>query len=327
MNDNIILNEFKLNPILSTLTKYEVDKNLFLDSNEYPIYSNKNIEDIVYKICQNSNTTNDILNVIKNGLDFRKITVGYTNPSSFSFLYNRILNIVGLKSDYTLAYFDPYSVSIKIILDDNIDLFGNDIEKIDNIIAHELCHMAAYKESQTNIINASFNSILKPYYKNLIIMAHKYLVKNELIYNTKFIINDDKLKTHIMNIVNNVEIKKLDIFQKVKIAFKLWLEYFINILNFKEDDAQILTQFLFSPYIIDYMNDIGHNIKIMPKIKKLKTDASSVIYFSYSKIGITNKTHGTLPGQELIFISEVIAISNQYGISPVVKNCINKIKY
>jgi hypothetical protein len=53
--------------------------------------------------------------------------------------------------------------------------------------------------------------------------------------------------------------------------------------------------------------------------------AEAMYYSSYRKLGVSKIN--TVPGQEFLYPSEIIAISNQHGLHPSIANAINKIKF
>ncbi len=104
-------------------------------------------------------------------------------------------------------------------------------------------------------------------------------------------------------------------------------------INHNDDDHHgilksnlTLTQFLFAPYIVNYLHHLNIKFEINKDILKLHHFSTAALFYSYKKIGITDKTPGTIPGQEIIFPSEILAISNQYGMHSKIAASINKIK-
>ena len=81
--------------------------------------------------------------------------------------------------------------------------------------------------------------------------------------------------------------------------------------NFDKKDAIEATQKM----LLSYDNYFGN---------RSVDDIDNEIIQSYRKIGILIKDSITF-GQEVIFPSEIIAISNEHGMSPSIAKCINKI--
>lgn len=318
-NQSYNLEEFKFSPV--GLVPYTIYNSDFVNIPPIEIYSSKNIERRVLERVKESNITSDIVDLIERGLNNKKLIVGYTNPSKFKFVYQKIRQLAGLKRDWGLGFYDKLDDVTYIILDDNANLFGNVKFDLPLIIAHELCHMAAAQNSKTKIIESNMNNILLPFFANCLL----YLTTNNgETYDSyeyskedyKKDINLKELKNTISKIFNFIEISNVSINQKTlyKVALD-WDEY--NNKVFKQNDELNnldLSYTYMSLYLEKFLNiesnyDFNHLF-------------NSIVY-GYKKIGIDIKNQ--VLGQEFIYISEVLAISNENGFQSNVLKCIKKI--
>lgn len=304
------LEEFRFSPV--GLTPYTVFKNPELPPIE--IYSSKLIEENVIKRVEQSDILKPIKDLVITGLNNRKIIVGYTNPSKFSFLYRKIKKIFGYIQTWALGVYDYHDDIIYIILDDNVNILGNAVFDISNIIVHELCHMAAYHNKKTKIFDSSLQTLLVPFYLNLIgkiISKDKnfspkkyseYVNSNIKIFISEFEKYFNKIESKAKNNLEQVEDE----------AFEFWSNILPKIIpSFDELDGTEIA--------IEMMKSYDKNYK-----RKSNTNIDKEILDSYKKIGSIIDVNSLL-GQEVIFPSEIIAISNEKGLSPAIANCINKI--
>lgn len=304
-----ILNEFRLLPVgLTSYTKLN-----YLDIPPIDIFSSKDIETQVIIQVENSSISKPVSSKIKELLNNRKIIVGYTNPSKFNFVKNKIKHLVGLKRDWALGFYDYVDQTVYIILDDNIKLTGSSKYDISSIIIHELSHMAAFYNSKTKIISSTMNNILVPYYKELLKL---YYTKNRNI-EVKGV--EEALNNNIDEISNTISLlvsinerflfisstKKLE--KALNLITKLLITLNIDSNNSKKDAEQLL-----QPFAVFYVNDSNF----------VENDITSYYHSSYKKFGFDTNT---IPGQELVIPSEILAIFSQNKQIPSIYNSINKI--
>lgn len=322
-NQSYHLEEFRFSPVgLSPYTIYNSD---FVNIPPIEIYSSKNIERRVLERVKESKITSDIADLIERGLNNKKIIVGYTNPSKFKFVYQKIKQLAGLKRDWGLGFYDKLDDVTYIILDDNINILGNSKFDLPLIIAHELCHMAAAQNNKTKIIESNMNNILLPFFSNLIIhIAENDEHIKELNINFKQLLkeNIDILIKCLKHISTKIEVNYNPIDSKNYISGSNFLDNIEDIWDiylekiFKKVDyisLQKIRQIILYSFEKKYI--WGHT-----DINFLTDDA---IKFSYKKIGIN--IGNQLIGQEPVYISEVLAISNENGFQSNVLKCIKKI--
>ena len=318
-NQSYHLEEFRFSPVgLSPYTIYNSD---FVNIPPIEIYSSKNIERRVLERVKESKITSDIADLIERGLNNKKIIVGYTNPSKFKFVYQKIKQLAGLKRDWGLGFYDKLDDVTYIILDDNINILGNSKFDLPLIIAHELCHMAAAQNNKTKIIESNMNNILLPFFSNCLL----YLTTNNGDYyesygytkeSFKKDIDVKELKNTIQKILNFIEISNSPMNQDI--VFKVSLEWDkFNNKCFKQND-ELNNLDLAYTYVSLYLENFL-NIEANYDFEHL----SNSIKYAYKKIGIEIKNQ--VLGQEFIYISEVLAISNENGFQSNVLKCIKKI--
>ena len=315
------LEEFKFSPV--GLAPYTIYNSEIVDIPPIEIYSSKKIEQRVIERVKNSPITSPIAELIETGLNNKRIIVGYTNPSKFKFVYQKIKELAGLKREWGLGVYDYLDDTLYIILDDNINLFGNERFDLPLIIAHELCHMATKQNKKTKIIENTMNTILLPFFSNCL----GYITTNDGEYfksygysqkefNTDIKKNINNLKETILKIVNMIELNHTQINQNVVFKIALMWDVFNN-KTFKQNDelnntdlSYLYMSLFMEKYLrIDFNYDYEH--------------LNDAIKFAYKKIGVTISNQ--LVGQEFIFISEVLAIVSESGFQSNVLNSIKKI--
>ena len=198
------LEEFRFSPV--GLTPYTVFKNP-----EFPpmeIYSSKLIEENVIKKLDEFESLTPIKDLIKKGIENRKIIVGYTNPSKFSFLYKKIKKVFGYVETWALGVYDYNDDVVYIILDDNVNILGNTKVDISRIIIHELCHMAACYNKTTKIFEESLKPLIIPFYFNLMgLVLLKYKGMDSKEYSKQINLNGNLFISELEKYFKKVETK------------------------------------------------------------------------------------------------------------------------
>lgn len=313
------LEEFRFSPV--GLIPYTIYNSQFTSLPPIEIYSSKNIEKRVLERVKESKITSDIYDVIERGLNNRKLIVGYTNPSKFKFVYQKIKQLAGLKRDWGLGFYDKLDDVTYIILDDNINIFGNTKFDLPLIIAHELCHMATFQNKNTKIIEATMKSTLLPFFSN----ALAFIMIYDRTYTSKEyndIINKNKniLEKYLLNISKSVEMTKdINTVPTIYNIAGIWSDFLLECFPIFKNDKNLVSAYgklLVSLYLVQFYG-----------IKQYNEEAWQLMHrsikYAYTKIGVL--TNNQMLGQEFFYISEVLAISNENGFSSEVLKSIQKL--
>lgn len=315
--DKYSINEFRFSPVgLIPYTKMDS-----FDIAPFEIYSSENIENKFKKQIEESSVLKPIKSTVYRGLDNKKIIIGYVNPSKFQFLYTKIKHSFGIKKEWALGFYDHLDDSIYIVLDDNIGILGNSRYDISSVVAHEICHMAARHSKTTGFIRPAISEYYLPFYSNFI---SNIVSEDGLKLYTK-----DKVNDILKNNVNTLTelfhdmTEKFDVnkelhynHMKVKSAKVVWGSFFRKLFDdLSLDSIMNLTEHVTGVYDKNFLgNPVRLNINMI---------GNSIIK-SYEKIGFKNVT--TLPGQEVIYPSEIVCITNQNGLHSNIVSSINKLK-
>ncbi len=313
-----ILIEYNLTPLLNGLTLYN---NSTLFGLGIDIYSSPKLEKLLIYFIENSNISSQIKSTITSLVLNKKIIMGYTNPGKFNFLYQKIKSLFGIKAtDAILGYYEPFENLVYVILDNSVNIFGNAMVEIDTVVIHELCHMAAYLNNKTSIIEKSFNKLLLPYYTYVIKNSWKSIYNEEVQLDKNFILN---LKKTIYKLLKKNEQGYLSINDKIKNAYIIWKE-FINssVINSDKEKTERFVKSLLSVYMFNYE---GQNLFEKDKVTIVNNldNITDIMVEAYKNIGTTKVIN--VPGQEFLFPSEIIAVSNQYGIQSDIINSLNRL--
>ncbi len=214
-----------------------------------------------------------------------------------------------------------YSVSedkIYLFLDNNVDLKGHEILSIDKILIHELCHMATVQHNETKIINKTINTLI-PFYSEIINNLTELFLHKKIEFTTKV---KNELKEVIYQLVDSNECKDMNIDEKLKNSFDIWKKFLSKILFNNLDEVNLITKAILALYIFNYHGEyLIKNDKY--ELVKHIDEIENIFIESYKNIGITRIIN--VPGQEVIFPSEIISISSQNGIQSNVVSSLNKI--
>lgn len=311
------INEVGLSPIFAGLTLYKANK-LPVMGVALDVYSSPKIEEIFFSKIKKSTIIKPILKKVKEGLDNKKILIGYTNDNSFYFLYDKLQRFFKLKNTYSLGYFDPGTETLYILLDDNVSIMGNEIYKLDMTLAHELIHLAAFQYKRTDLLKNTYKKFLAPYYATLIGSAIGLITNKKL----KF---DDHVRKEFLKSLNKLfELNESDIGfieEKMKNSYRIWMEFLNNATDIDTEICDKICRFLMYPYYKNYL-DRSYTQFSFDDLDKVKYSESLYIR-AYAKIGI--KDTNTIAGQEFIFPSEILSISNQRGLHKELITSINRI--
>lgn len=309
--ESYVLNEFRFSPV--GLKPYVFYKNEIFDISPIEIYSNEKIINRSIEMFKNSTITEPVIDLIIKGLNNKKIVIGYTNPSKLKYIYSKFQKIFGLKRSWGVGLYDKTFNKLFIILDDNVNIFGNIITDIPLIVAHELCHMAAYQNNKTKIFNKTAKSIIIPFYTSFF---GNFFLNNENMDRETFkkLFKEEKLNQTIIDIIEKIELsKEILLLNKVISVSDNWNKFGEEVFGKEYSD---LGKKVTSLYMAKFWNKSTYDKKVWFNVQKS-------LFLAYKKIGKT-LTNQDL-GQELIFISEVLATTNEDGFRSEVLNCIKKI--
>lgn len=315
--DKYNINEFRFSPIgLVPYTK--------MDSFEiapFEIYSSENIENKFKSQIEESTVLKPIKETVYRGINNKKIIIGYVNPSKFQFLYTKIKHTFGIKKEWALGFYDHFDDTIYIVLDDNIGVLGNSRFDISNVVAHEICHMAARHTTTTRFLQPAISEYYLPFYSNFIStvasedgtkLFTRDKVNNILKNNVNTLLELFKDMTEKFDVNKDMHYNHM----KIKSAKVLWASFFRKLFNeLPLDSVMNLTEHVTSVYDKNFLGNPSRlNVSMV----------GSAIIKSYEKIGFKNVT--TLPGQEVIYPSEIVCITNQNGLHSNIVSSINKLK-
>lgn len=316
--DSKFILEYNLSPFLNGLSLVN-NADLFIGITNIEFYSSPKIQEILINIVNKSIILEPVRKNILKLIQNKKIILGYTDPSKFRFVFEKIKNLFGRSTSE--KYVGLYSVSedkIYLILDNNVDLMGHEIYSIDKILSHELCHMATVQYKKTKIIQKTINSLLL-FYSEVIRNVTQLLLNKNISYDVKF---KRELKDTIYELIDINECLDSNIDIKIKNSYNIWKKFLSKILFNNLEEVNLITKAVLSLYIFNYHGE--HLIKndkyeIISHIDEIE----NIFIEAYKNIGITRIIN--IPGQEFIFPSEIISICSQNGIQNNVVSSLNKI--
>lgn len=293
---------------------------------EYPVYSNESIQKATLQWLSKSKSTKNIVSVVEEGMAAKKILVGFTNPSIWSFLKTRLKvglsktsgsdwfnwGIFGISGESaTLGLYSKIDGTVAVFLDPKVNILGKALTSVPSIIAHELCHKVA-GDMTKEFLKHQLDGVLVPYYSEVL--------KN---IDPKFMeLDEEKLRLAITNVTLAAEGEKSS--GLIRDVIKHWWIFFTK-CGLSEDETEIaIYKFLipFYTYILDERLG-GCPAKLQSRSKEFL----EYLYKGYDKIGATDAREYTLAGQEAAFTSEVVAIANEWEIDSATVNMIRKLKF
>lgn len=317
MDNHIIVNE---------LFEYFPIKMDFIGSCAgYPVYSNDSIKEASLDWVSRSPITKNIITTISDGVDANQIMIGFTNKSTLSFLKSRFKigtqrtlknwfgwNLFGMYGNgLTLGLFSKEEGNIAIFLDPSVNIFGKVLMSLPAILAHELCHKTASSDIK-NYLNHQMNPRLIPYYKNLFQLAGNLDLSGF----------EEKLKQTIVKVTLSSERKSTSILMENVVDH--WKDFLLQVgLSGDELDSAIYKVFIpFYHYILE------EPLSGLPNdLRNRQNEFQEFFYQSYDQIGVEDTRTTTSAGQEAVFTSEVVSISNEWGLDSVTTSMINKLKF
>lgn len=282
------------------------------------IYSSPKIEEIIKNRANKSTLLNPIKDTVITALNNKKLIVGYVSKNKYKFIYNKIIKHIRSNSSISLGFYDYLDDTIFILLDENVNIFGKDISSIDNVIAHEFCHMAARHFDKTNFFKELNKPFIYPYYLAFLRYLYRNLFSIEKEDYDKWI-NNTNTQKYIVKLLKDLQTNE-DITNRKKRTrtnLVIWTNFFLKSSNnfFTPEQCSENARMIIDTYLYQLIEQ-----NYYPEIEKIQR----YLLESYKKIGMTKYPY-SFTGQELIMPSEIICVSNQNGISSLVAKCINKI--
>jgi len=286
---------------------YPISLELYGIIEDSPIYSNKHIEDKVIEWIHKSDITRPISNKLQELIEDKTIIIGHGQPGMFSFFYKKFKNWIHrtfLDKDpsIVLGYYSSINKRIVILLDDNVDIFGNNIRYIPPKLVHELMHYIADSDIR-EFLKTTLNTTLVPYYT--------HLVKN--ITNNEVIPKRVDMQKHLMELSLDNEGVFVNS-STINSTANQWLKLYNKYTSKNKGVVHVKNMSL--PYLGLITQTIRGNDKDVHKY-------AGCYHKAYEEIGIKS-TNSTVPGQEFKFPSEVVCICNEFKLHPNIITLVNK---
>lgn len=288
---------------------------------EFPVYSNDTIVKTTLDWLSKSNSTKQIIDPIKAGIDSKMIMIGFTNPSVFSFIKRRFtrgvnrftrnwfdFNLFGVSIGSTLGLYAKSDGRVAILLDPSVDIFGRSITSIPSTLTHELCHKAAHDKTK-EYLNLMMKPLLYPFFKKFWFMLDSRTASHK----------KEKLIDAIVTVTTRVEGST----SRTLIRDVVWAWFrFLESCGIKKEDVEIDVQKALLPiFLLVWEEDFNAD----PELKNKVWEWASYFYAAYDFIGVD--AEHTIAGQEIVFTSEILCVSNQNDPSPQAIQLINKLSF
>lgn len=284
-----------------------------------PIYSNKKIENEFLNIIQNSKLLKDISKGVNTLLDKKLLVCGYSKKALSYYkskIYRILLSHLGVRHPAQLAYFDPISKNVIILLDNTTTISGRKLLlSIDGTIAHELTHFVADRDPKS-FMRHTLKSHLIPWYKYIF---NRY-IQEYLDIDKEF--SDDDVGDTIKRLFFGIEIYNSHTDVKA-ITNNIYLPLFSKVIDDNNVAYRISSMFpkvFFNLAYNEPTRDIGAK-KHIEAIQGLGYDAYEDVF------KISKKKINTFLCQEFYFVSEVMSVlSGELGMTKSIQNMINHIR-
>jgi len=277
---------------------------------DVPIYSSKKIEEEVSALLSNHPSTRPIAEKLRQGIDNKFIIIGYENKSKFKFLKNRFKEamakarftsvLFGKTDPDVIAFYDPHYNKLVILLDLNITLLGRSLVDLPSVVIHELCH-CVFHVNNKEAIKACIRPFLFPFFKQFTYLFDKRAASASNMDISRLIIELSSASDYS----NTRDIKFLS---------HIWMTFYMK-CGLTKKEALRVTMEVFAPFFRYFLgNDkIGYvdiNDMVRPSMKNYA--------LSYQVLGIKNILAYTTCGQECLVPSEVVCMTNQIKLSPII---------
>lgn len=307
-----------LNELFDMLPK---DTKLAGEIDGMQIYTNTAIVNYTKQWIKDHPSTRSIANKLSSIMDSGKIVIGHTSSNLISFLAKKTFKtfigiisstIIGKPSNgTTLGFYAPAEKRIVILLDGNTSMLGKSYYPIPFILVHECVHMIAGMDPDNFFAHSK--SKLCTYYKTF---AESII---NSISGRQYPISDENITKLIENLLMMAEISPTYIPDKPVPLTELYDQWFLIYETIVKDKG--LAEDCADLTFIMLMN-ITAGVAIT---NEMRTAAVNSFVKAYGAIGI--RMPNTIPGQEAIFPSEVIAIANQNDPAPEIITMINNSKF
>lgn len=271
-----------------------------------PIYSNDKIINVTLDWIRRSHITSSIAEKIKEGIIKKSILVGYANKSKLSFIFRRMGGVISPKKMFILGKYSHQEHKLAILLDENVDIFGRSLREIPSTMAHELIHMASnYNTKQ--YLSITINSILLPFYKKFFNMVAPNTIR----------IPDNILSKSIYNL--SMYSENLSTPPDLPYVFSIWSDYLEN--GYEHDRVKNIFNNISTIFLMIHGSSLNSSQKNIAKaVFRRYCEA-------YKSLGYSDVCSWTTPGQEIVFTSEVVCVTNQWKLSNNVAKLINSIRF
>jgi hypothetical protein len=274
------------------------------------IKSNERIENHVLNVLSSDKSISKIYKKIMEGMDKQIILIGYEDGGLFNFIGTRWrdFNHRDPKKGYA-GYISVVDKQIAIVLDENVNLFGNVMRDLGPYLIHELTHLCSVMEWKT-FMDINLKSVLIPFYKSIFNGISKNLRTLEEEDISDAIIKVSKLNdsnfTHQPNVIG---------------TFNIWKKLFLTVTDPKNADLYLSLFYL--PFRVITQNSSVSE----PGMKKVYLNLLHLYEKTYDDMGVKNLLSFTTPGQEMIFPSEIICIFNSVNLNSGNIKLINSLKF
>ena len=274
-------------------------------------YSSEKIVKLVKNWVSQSPHTDKISDKLSEALDLRVINVGYENGSKLKFLATRIEGWISNKIEGgTLGYCSREIPTIYVILDSHVTLMGDSQMNIPETIVHELAHYCSSKRYK-RFIETNMPTLLNFY--------DKYLIQFD---NFKY--NQDDLKQTIYRLskYTDSDTALVSDIKLIKI-FDMWSDFF-KTCNMNDSTSDAMAVKVMAPFMVYFVSE---DQKIHSDYRAQVKESAIKIRRAYKMISSGESYKQTVPGQEFIFPSEIIALVNQDKIQNRMVNLINSTEF
>lgn len=302
-----------------SLEFFSLIRNQTTTSCDTRIYFNERFIENFKEIIETDPRTKLIHKEVVEKINKKDIIAGYTTSNIISHLIKKASDfITSTLSIFTyttqkkiMGIFCPIDRKIIIVLDENTNILGSAEKKgVIDVLLHELSHYYC------NINPQIFHRICEKRINNYFLKLLKK-IKKEINWE-KYIPN---IKILTKNLIFNEREKRLK--KQISMAINFWYEFLNEPLNNNKKEIEDLLDKIF----FLFMTILG----IDTNEKEISKKINLLIYFkeAYLENGIILRTENfykTFHGQEVIYPSEIIAVSNSLGVPNELEKLMKLIK-
>lgn len=282
------------------------------------IFSNEKILNTVKTYIYHSPSIKAIYNKVVEGMDNKRILIGYVDKSKLNFVRRRALSKINIRYEpvwknlgpsfypgITYGWFSGKDNNISIILDNNVDVFGKSLRNIPSILIHEMFHMQAFNNPE---LMFSKN-------KDVFVKFYRTFLKN-IDSRFNMIISED-IENFIKNLIKNESNENTSV--------RLCIDAWSNLLSkcIPGEDSKHMGFLICLPYLFLY-TDRSNNLSIehYTESKKYVRQIITIFHKAYESLGVNSSSY-TTPCQEALFPSEILSIIQQVNPTPKTISSIN----